>query len=262
MIKINFLEIILDNKNNLKKRLSVLVKGKKKLKAGVYVGKNVKIEPNVFFDASGGNIVIGEGTKIKANSILRGPLLIGKNCVVNSFAEISHSNIGDVCKVSGEITFSVMQSYSNKQHYGSLGYSYVGSWVNIGGGTSTANMKNTYGTIVMNGIDSGEVFLGCVLEDYCKTAVNTSIFPGKVIGMSSHLYGTVVEDVPAFTSYVAPGKMYELPIEVAKKIQEKMSARRGVKFTEEEKKNFGKMFKETENDRKKVGVRKEKLSFN
>jgi glucose-1-phosphate thymidylyltransferase len=256
-----FLNEIKNIKENLEKDLSLLIKGKKKMKKGVYFGKKVKVEPNVFFDASAGIILVGEGTKIKANSILRGPLLVGKNCVINSFAEISTSRIGDVCKIGGEVEHTIMQSYSNKQHYGFLGHSYIGSWVNIGGGTSVSNLKNTYTTIKMNGVDTGMQFLGCLMGDYVKTAINTSIFCGKSIGVGAHLYGTVTEDVPAFTSHVAPGKLYEIPFSVAENIQKVVTERRKVAWALKDSENFKKLFEETEKERRKAKVKKGKLSF-
>lgn len=252
---------IINLKKDLEKDLVFLIKGKKKIKKDVYFGKNVKVEPNVFFDASEGKILIEEGTRIKANSILRGPLLVGKNCVINSFAEISCSRIGDVCKVGGEIKKSIIQSYTNKAHHGFLGDSYVGSWVNIGGGTSVSNLKNTYSTIKVKNIDTKEQHFGVIIKDYVKTAINTSIFCGKVIGESAHLYGTVTEDIPAFTSHVSTGNLYELPLDIAIRGQKAMVLRRNVEFTEKDQKNFEKLFQETEADRKKAGVKKEKLNF-
>lgn len=254
-------QAIINNKKDLTKDLSFLVKGKKAIQKGVYFGKNVKVEPNVFFDISEGNIFINEGTIIKANSILRGPLIVGNNCVINSFTEISCSRIGNFCKIGGEVSDSIIENYSNKQHHGFLGYSYLGSWVNLGGGTSVATLKNTYNTISVNGVDTGQIFFGAILGDYAKTAINTSIFCGKVIGESSHLYGVVTEDVPAFTSHVRPGILYELPLLLAIKIQTAMMPRRGLKFTDKDKKNFEKLFLETAGDRKKAKVKKGKLKF-
>ena len=237
-----------------------MVKKTKKQK-GVTLGKNVVLEPNVFFDTSEGDITIGEGTKIKANVVLRGPLSIGKNCVISTFAEISRSQIGDVCKIGGEVTNCVIGSYSNKAHHGFLGHSHVGQWVNIGAGTSVSNLKNTYSTVVVGGIDTGETFFGCIIGDYVKTAINTSIFTGKVIGASAHLYGTVTEDVPAFTSHVSAGNMYELPLAIAVKVQKAMMKRRGFTFTDTDQKFFEKLFKATAVDRKKAKVKKGKLLF-
>lgn len=227
----------------------------------VFLGKDVAIEPNVFFDASAGKIEIGDGTRIKANAVLRGPLSIGKNCVISSFAEISDSKIGHVCKIGGEVTSSIIGNYSNKAHHGFLGHSHVGSWVNIGAGTSVSNLKNTYTTIRIGGVDTGEIFFGCIIGDHVKTAINTSIFTGKVIGESAHLYGTVTEDVPAFTSHAAPGKMFELPLALAIDIQKAMMKRRGLGFTAKDQRHFEDLFKATAPDRKAKGVRKGKLSF-
>ena len=36
-------------------------------------------------------------------------------------------------------------SYSNKSHDGYLGDSVIGSWCNLGAGTSNSNLKNTAG---------------------------------------------------------------------------------------------------------------------
>lgn len=211
---------------------------------GVNLGRDVITEPNVFFDTSKGPIVIGNNSIIRAGAILRGPLLAGEHC-----------------KLGGEIEHVIFENFSNKQHYGYVGHSYIGSWVNIGGGTSIATLKNTYGTVKMRGIDTGEQFLGAIIGDYVKTAVNTSIFCGKIIGESAHLYGTVTEDVPAFTSHVNPGNMYELPLDVAKEAQRAMMTRRNKEFSDADNKLFDKLFAETAPEREKTGVRKEKLSF-
>ena len=256
-----FLKAIIFVKKNLEKDLPFLIKGKKKIKKGLYFGKNVKVEQNVLFDTTQGTILIDDRTKIKANAILRGPLFIGKDCVVNSFTEISNSKIGDVCKIGGEIEGSIMAGYSNKQHHGCLLHSYVGKWVNIGAGTNVSDLKNTYSSIKMGEMDTGQQFLGCVIGDYSKTAINASIFCGKVIGVSSHLYGTVTEDVPSFVSHLGPGVMYELPLVIAEKIQKAMMKRRGLSFTDKDHKLFKKLFADTTPERKKAKVKKGKLKF-
>ena len=71
----------------------------------------------------------------------------------------------------------------------------------------------------------------------------------------------MTEDVPAFTSHVSPGNMYELPLEIAIKIQKAMSARRGVKFTKQDQKKFETLFARTRGERQKAGVKIEKLNF-
>ena len=68
--------------------------------------------------------------------------------------------------------------------------------------------------------------------------------------------------MPAFTSYVSTGNMYELPLDIAKKIQKAMMKRRGLNFEKIDQENFGKLFLETASEREKAKVKKLKLSFN
>ena len=229
---------------NLKTIITSFLDGKKEIELGVFFGVNVITEPNVFFDTKGGVIVIGDNVTIRAGAILRGPLLIG-----------------GYCKIGGEIEHSIFESYSNKQHYGYVGHSYIGSWVNMGGGTSIATLKNTYSKIKVKGIDTGEQFFGAILEDGVKTAVNSSIFCGKVIGAHSHIYGTVTEDIPAFVSHIRAGVMHELPFDVAEKAQIAMMKRRSLEYNDSIRKQMKELFESTQVDRDKVGVIKGKLSF-
>ncbi|MBP9715134.1 MAG: hypothetical protein KBD52_01420 [Candidatus Pacebacteria bacterium] len=229
---------------NLKTIVNSFLDGKKEIEPGVFFGISVVVEPNIFFDTKEGIIVIGDDVTIRAGSILRGPLLIGEHC-----------------KIGGEIDHSIFESYSNKQHYGYVGYSYIGSWVNIGGGTSIATLKNTYSNIKVKGIDTGEQFFGAIIEDGVKTAVNSSIFCGKVIGANSHIYGTVTEDVPPFVSHVRAGTMYELPLDVAEKAQIAMMKRRNLEYSDSSRQQMKEFFESTQIDRDKAGVKKGKLSF-
>jgi glucose-1-phosphate thymidylyltransferase len=72
-------------------------------------------------------------------------------------------------------------------------------------------------------------FLGCFIGDYSKTAINTSIFTGKWIGVCSALYGFVTGNVPSFTNYAKLfGQIATLPTSVMQSTQFRMFARRGV----------------------------------
>ena len=81
-------DVIYYNTKILADNLEFLKIGKKQIKSNVWVGKNVKIEPNVWFDTTKGVILINDDTVIKSGAILRGPIYIGKKCVINSFTEI------------------------------------------------------------------------------------------------------------------------------------------------------------------------------
>ena len=58
-------------------------------------------------------------------------------------------------------------------------------------------------------------FVGAIVGDYAKTAINTGIFTGKTIGACSMLYGFVTTNVPSFVNYARLfGQVTEAPVEV------------------------------------------------
>lgn len=254
-------EIIFFNRDALGENLDIVTRRMRAKKRNFFIGKNVVLPEEFVVDTSKGAVVLGDHVIVHPYVVLRGPLFIGESSIVKEFSMIEGSTIGPVCKVGGEITGSVIDGYSNKQHAGSLGDSYVGRWVNIGGGTFVSDLKNTYSNITVGGRDSGTQFLGVIMGDFSKASINTSIFPGKVIGVSAHLYGTVAEDVPAFTSHVRAGVLFELPIRLAIKGQEAMAVRRGVEWNDMDVARMEKVFEMTAADREAKQVRKEKISF-
>jgi glucose-1-phosphate thymidylyltransferase len=138
-----------------------------------------------------------------------------------------------MCKVGGEIEATVIESFSNKQHTGFLGHSYLGRWVNLGAGTSNSNLKNTYGTVRMevggHPLDTGMQFMGCVIGDFTRSAINTAIFTGKLIGCCSMLYGFVTTNVPSFVNYARSfGEITELSVRVMVQTQRRVFLRRGI----------------------------------
>jgi len=114
-----------------------------------------------------------------------------------------------------------------------LGHSYVGSWVNLGAGTCNSDLKNTYGEVKMEyaygKVNTGSQFVGCLVGDYSKSAINTSIFTGKLIGVCSMVYGFVTTNVPSFVNYARHfGQVTEMGPNVMVATQARMFARRQV----------------------------------
>jgi glucose-1-phosphate thymidylyltransferase len=141
--------------------------------------------------------------------------------------------LGHTTKVGGEVEASIIEPYSNKQHFGFLGHSYLGSWINLGAGTSNSDLKNTYGNVSVEHrgkkIQTGMQFVGAIVGDYTKTAINTGIFTGKTIGVCSMVYGFVTTNVPSFVNYARLfGQVTETPVEVLVDTQARMFARRKV----------------------------------
>lgn len=56
-----------------------------------------------------GNVVISEGTKIKGNSLIRGPVIIGKNTIIEDSYIGPYTSIGDDCEIrNSEIEHSLL----------------------------------------------------------------------------------------------------------------------------------------------------------
>lgn len=160
----------------------------------VILGKGTKIGPGVVIDASDGPVLIDDEAVIMPNASLRGPLYIGKKSMIKMGARIyGETSIGPVSKVGGEVAESIIHGYSNKQHSGFLGHSYLGEWVNIGAGTNTSDMKNNYSTVrvSVNGspIDTGELFVGLFMGDHSKCGIGTVFNTGTVVGVCCNIFG-------------------------------------------------------------------------
>ena len=171
-------------------------------------------------------------------TVLKGPFYVGRGSLVKSFSYVVSSVIGPVCKVAGEINHTVFSAYSNKQHSGFIGHSYVGEWVNIGAGTEVSNLKNTYGKVKVysyaegEAVDTGLQFAGAFIGDHAKIGINTTVSTGTVVGIFANITAAdspTPKFVPDFY-WTGGGRMrLDKAIEVARRVM----ARRGVKPTEE-----------------------------
>ncbi len=201
---------------------------------GVFVAEGVTLASNLITDTRSGPILVEEKASVGPFCYLRGPVLLGRSSRVIEHAAIKDAvSIGHTTKIGGEVEASVIEPYSNKQHHGFLGHSYLGSWINLGAGTCNSDLKNTYGEVKMEyrgeKVATGMQFLGCAMGDYAKTAINTGIFTGKVVGACSMLYGFITTNVPSFVSYARLfGQVTELPPDVMIATQQRMFSRRNV----------------------------------
>ena len=160
------------------------------------------VEPGVIFDTRGGVIVLEAGVEVRAGTRLQGPLFVGAGTILLGGA-IRHSAIGPQCRIHGEVSASVFMGFANKSHDGFLGHSVLGHWVNLGAGTITSNLKNTYGEIRLEigeaRLDTGRTNLGTLFGDHAKTAIGSLLPTGCVIGAGANLFGA-----PSAPKYVAP----------------------------------------------------------
>lgn len=177
-------------------------------KENIWIQEGAKIEAGAMILAHDGPVYIGRGAKVLAGAMIRSNVAICDGSTVNMGAKIyENTTLGPVCKVGGELSNSVLHSYSNKGHDGFMGHSVIGQWCNLGADTNTSNLKNNYSTVrVAVGaegqlIDSGQQFVGTIMGDHSKTAINTMLNTGTVVGMSANIAasGFPEKSIPSFS---------------------------------------------------------------
>ncbi len=228
----------------------------------IHIEEGAKIKPGVVLDAENGPIYIGKNVKILPNAVIEGPAYIGDGSLIKVSAKIyENTSIGPVCKVGGEVEASIIHAFSNKQHEGFIGHSYLGTWVNIGADTNNSDLKNDYGNVkvYIDGelVDSGSMFVGLIMGDHSKSGINLMFNTGTVVGVSCNIYGSGLPPkfVPSFSWGGAQDGFVTYRIDKAIEVAKRVMARRNVQLTEIDEKLFRKIFELTEEERMKAGVK-------
>jgi UDP-N-acetylglucosamine diphosphorylase/glucosamine-1-phosphate N-acetyltransferase len=206
----------------------------------IHMGERADIHPTAVIDATDGPIYVSHDVTVGPFAVLEGPLYVGPGTWIRPHTWLHGGNaIGPVCKLGGEIQGCVIHGYTNKQHSGFLGHSYIGSWVNLGAGANNSDLKNTYGTVrvPVNGdeVDAGTAFLGCFVGDHVKVGINGSLPTGAVLGFAAVTGAGVIvpKYVPSFgwvTSQGISAGMVDRLLDVAAKVM----ARRNLDLTDDE----------------------------
>ena len=208
----------------------------------IHAKPGVKIMPGVVLDASHGPILLDENCVIGANAVIEGPVYIGTQSRISPQAYLrSGVSLGPQCRVGGEVSNSIFIGHANKSHDGFMGDSYVGAWVNCGAGTTTSNLKSTYGevrlTLGVRSHDSGRMFLGAGLGDHAKLATNTLLPSGAYVGAGSMV--ALDKRAPKFTAsfrFVTAESDEAMAVDKAAEVASRMQQRRSILFDEMDKK--------------------------
>ncbi len=162
----------------------------------IFLEPGARVE-GAILNASEGPIYIGKDAEVMEGSLIRGGFALCEHGVVKMGARIyGGTTIGPWCKVGGEVSNTIFQSYSNKAHDGFIGNSFVGEWCNIGADTNTSNLKNNYAEVklwdyVKEGfVKTGTQFCGLIMGDHAKTGINTMLNTGTVIGVAANVFGS------------------------------------------------------------------------
>ncbi len=211
----------------------------------LFIDESAKLD-GVYIDLNEGPVYIGKNVRILPGTYIKGPAAILAHSFIKANTSIYNgTTLGPWTKVGGEIKNVLFQGYSNKGHDGFLGDSVIGKWCNLGAGTSNSNLKNNYSQIRMWHIASrafeptGQMFLGTVMGDFSKTAINTRINTGTVIGVASNIF--YPDFPPKFvTSFNWGGEIANHAYDVEKALETAriVFGRRGKTFDETEERIF------------------------
>jgi UDP-N-acetylglucosamine diphosphorylase/glucosamine-1-phosphate N-acetyltransferase len=191
----------------------------------VYVAPTAQIHPLVVIDVTGGPVIIDENVLVLPHTRIDGPSCIGPECRIMGGKIREACSFGPVCRVAGEVECTIMQGYTNKQHDGFLGHSYVCEWVNLGALTTNSDLKNDYGAVdvILDGkkpVSTGSVKVGALIGDHTKTSIGTLLNTGAYVGGMSLIMATgkpLPKYIPEFcwllegavTKGFGKGKLYE-----------------------------------------------------
>lgn len=159
----------------------------------IFLEKGAKVQ-HCILNASAGPIYIGRNAEVMEGAVIRGPFAMGEGACVKMGTKVyGATTLGPYCIAGGEVKNSVLFGYSNKAHDGYLGDSVIGEWCNMGAGTTNSNLKNNAGDVKVwtpKGQVSAGMKCGVMMGDYSRTAINTSINTGTVIGVSCNVFGS------------------------------------------------------------------------
>jgi len=206
----------------------------------IYADASVAFSRRTYLDATEGPILLEENVKIEPNATIMGPIVIRAGSLIKAGAKIHPGvTIGQVCKIGGEVENSIIQGYSNKQHDGYLGHSFIGEWCNLGAGTNTSDLRNDYSNVKVNienqEFETKSLFVGLLMGDHSKCAIGTQFNTGTAIGVSSNIFctGFPPKWIPNF-SWCGPNGIEKYKQDKALEVAKIVMARRGKAISEEE----------------------------
>lgn len=190
-----------------------------------------------------GKIYIGKDAEVMEGCHLRGPIALCEGSKFNLAAKVyGPTTIGPHSKVGGEVNNIVILGYSNKGHDGFVGNSVIGEWCNLGADTNSSNLKNNYANVKLWNYkskrfeDTGLQFTGVIMGDHTKTAINTQMNTGTVIGVAANIFKAGFP--PNLVENFSWGGMKgdeKFKLEKVYEVAEKAMARRHVELTDQDK---------------------------
>ncbi|MBS6462093.1 MAG: UDP-N-acetylglucosamine pyrophosphorylase [Ruminococcus sp.] len=156
-----------------KKLVSEGIEGFTEIKAGVLVGRSVKIHESAVIEPPA---VIGHGCEVRVGAYIRGNVITGENCVIGNSSELKNC---------------ILLSRVQVPHYNYVGDSVLGNRAHMGAGAICSNLKSDKGNVVVKSDEIYETGLrkfGAILGDGADIGCGSVLNPGTVIGRESSVY--------------------------------------------------------------------------
>ena len=156
-----------------KKLVSEGIEGFTEIKAGVLVGRSVKIHESAVIEPPA---VIGHGCEVRVGAYIRGNVITGENCVIGNSSELKNC---------------ILLSRVQVPHYNYVGDSVLGNRAHMGAGAICSNLKSDKGNVVVKSDEIYETGLrkfGAILGDGAEIGCGSVLNPGTVIGRESSVY--------------------------------------------------------------------------
>lgn len=184
----------------------------------IYSARSLFIEKNITIDESTGPVLIGDGTQICENTIIKGPVFIGNNCFIGNNVFIrGNTYISNNVKLgfSTEIKNSIINENVTIGPQCFVADSKIESNAYLGAQVRTSNhrldKKNVH--VYIDGYlhDTGQDKLGCLIGENSALGVQVVILPGRIIAANT-IYGPKIlieKNLPS-GKYVLKQQIYKL----------------------------------------------------
>ncbi|KQP06067.1 LpxA family transferase [Methylobacterium sp. Leaf99] len=143
-----------------------------------------------------GDIAVHRTTRVEAGAVMKGPLIVGPNCLVAMGSLIRGGCWLDSDCIVGpgaELKTTIMFQGSKLAHFNFVGDSILGSDVNLEAGSILANYRNEHADprlqISYDGkmMEADTLKFGALVGDGCRIGANAVVAPGAILAP-----GTVV----------------------------------------------------------------------
>jgi UDP-N-acetylglucosamine diphosphorylase/glucosamine-1-phosphate N-acetyltransferase len=139
-----------------------------------------------------GPVVVEDGATVRTGSVIEGPVVVQSGATVGPNAYVRGSTVlmpGAKAGTHVEVKNSILMENAAVPHLSYVGDSVLGQDVNLGAGTTVANLRHDDANVRMgvkgSRVDTGRRKLGVVVADGVKTGIDTSLNAGVKLGVNA-----------------------------------------------------------------------------